>query len=55
MFIFGFNLSCGKAISHPGGKMERLPRAIGIGIGWTRSEFTRVMKGQGQSHEKSEK
>lgn len=55
MFILGFNLPFGKSVRRADGKVERPPRVIGIGIGWTRSEFTRVMKGQGQSPEKGEK
>lgn len=52
MFILGFNLPCGKSVRRTDGKVERPPRVIGIGIGWSRTEFTRVMKDQGQSPEK---
>lgn len=54
MFIFGFNFPFGKSIRRPDGKEERPPRVIGLGIGWTRSEFVRVMKGPGQISEKDE-
>jgi len=58
MFVLGFNLPGGKAIKHPDGKVERRPWVIGIGIGWSRSDFTRVIKsaenrGEGSGARKS--
>ena len=49
MFVFGFNLPYGKSVARPEGKEERPPRVIGIGVGWSRSDFIRVMKGTDQS------
>jgi len=48
MFVFGFNLPFGKAIRRPDGKEERPPHIIGLGVGWSRGDFTRVMKGPGK-------
>jgi len=44
MIVIGFNLPLGKAIRRPGEKEERPARIMGLGIGWSRADFTRVMK-----------
>ena len=49
MFVFGFNLPYGKSVTHPDGKEERPPWVIGIGIGWSHSDFIRVIKGADQN------
>lgn len=49
MLVFGFNLSFGKSVMHSDSKEERPPRIIGLGIGWSRSEFIRVVKSRDQS------
>ncbi len=49
MFVLGFNLPYGNSVVHPDGKEERPPSVIGIGIGWSRSDFTRVMKDTDQN------
>jgi len=55
MFVFGFNLPFGKSVIRPDGKEERPTRVIGLGIGWSRSEFIRVMKSPDQSSQGGQK
>ena len=49
MFVFGFNLPYGQSVVRPDGKEERPPSVIGLGIGWSPSDFIRVMKDAAQS------
>jgi hypothetical protein len=48
MIVLGFNLPYGKSVKRPDGKEERPPWIIGVGIGWSTSDFIRVSKGADQ-------
>ena len=44
MLVLGFNLPFGKKVVRPDGKEERPRYVIGLGLAWSRGDFTRVMK-----------